>query len=122
MRPAATTGEDGPRPGNSTFQRRFSLALQVVGRSFSSATPLAGPRNWGQSPARARPSAKSNAPPRAAREVRRFMGELRYLLVILGLGGHHLERHRGAGWVAQPHLERPRVRRQHLVVVLAHLQ
>jgi hypothetical protein len=70
--------DDGPRPGSSTFQRKFSVGLQDVGRFFSSETPLAGPRNWSQSPAGAGLRA-SRRQPRVEKAVRHFMEKLLHL-------------------------------------------
>ena len=57
-----TIGEATLRPGRSTFQRTFSFGPQVVGSPVSSDTPdPPGPRNWGQSPAPARPAVSRSA-------------------------------------------------------------
>ena len=53
-RPSATTGDDHPRPGTGVFQVTFSVSLHSSGTTASAAWPCpVGPRNCGQSPARA---------------------------------------------------------------------
>src|SRR5688572_9539409 len=49
MRLPQMIGVELPSPGISTFQRMFSVSLQVVGGSHCGATPLSsGPRQVGQ--------------------------------------------------------------------------
>src|SRR5579872_7581277 len=43
-----TTGEECPRPGTSAFQATLRSAVQEDGRVRSWETPLAGPRQFGQ--------------------------------------------------------------------------
>src|SRR6266542_3970591 len=51
----ATTGEDQPLPGSAAFQRTFVCSFHVTGSPDSWEVPSPpGPRNWGQSSAKAR--------------------------------------------------------------------